>query len=78
MKISMLLPLLLMTLALAACDQGTTRTSEEREETVGTEIARDYNHAMDKARNVETLNFENKDRLDAALEEAEGEPQKKP
>jgi hypothetical protein len=78
MKTSMLLGLVL---ALAACDPGTTTTSEDREqreETVGTEVARDYNNAMDKARNVETLNFENKDRMDAALEEAEGEPQKKP
>jgi len=78
MKTSMLLGLVL---ALAACDPGTTRTSEDREQredTVGTEVARDYNKAMDKARNVETLNFENKDRMDAALEEAEGEPQKKP
>lgn len=78
MKTSMLLGLVL---ALAACDPGTATPADDREqheETVGTEVARDYNNAMDKARNVEALNFENKDRMDAALEEAEGEPQKKP
>ena len=61
----------MLLLALTACGY---EKSEEREgdETVGTEIARDYNNAMDKARNVEDLTFENKDRLDAALEDAEG------
>jgi len=58
-------------LALVAC--GYDKSDDgERDETVGTEIARDYNNAMDKARNVENLTFENKDRLDVAVEDAEG------
>jgi hypothetical protein len=58
-------------MALAACGNSTSGDTE-RDETVGAEIARDYNNAMEKARNVEDLSFENKDRLDAALEDAEG------
>lgn len=73
MKVSLLGATLL---ALAACGSGPD-DAEERE-TVGTEIARDYNNAMDKARNVENLSFENKDRLDAALEDAEGQSRDKP
>jgi hypothetical protein len=60
-----------VSLALAACGTGGSDDAREREETVGTEIARDYNKAMDKARNVETLSFEQKERTDAALDEAE-------
>lgn len=73
MKVSLLSTILL---ALAACGSGPD-DAEERE-TIGAEIARDYNNAMDKARNVETLNLENKDRMDAALEEAEGQSRDKP
>jgi hypothetical protein len=75
MKIFALLPLML---ALAACGSGSSDAANQREETVGTEIANDYNRAMDKARNVESLSFEQKDRMDAALEEAEGDAQQKP
>ena len=66
-----LVPAMLL-LAMTAC--GYDKSDEgERDETVGTEIARDYNNAMDKARNVENLTFENKDRLDGTLEAAEGQ-----
>ncbi len=75
MKISLLL---VLSLASVACGSGSSDDVREREETVGTEIANDYNKAMDKARNVENLSFEQKDRMDAALEEAEGDTHKKP
>ena len=70
--------LLVTVLALGACGSGSSDDDRQREETVGTEVANDYNRAMDKARNVETLSFEQKDRMDAALEEAEGESKRKP
>ena len=65
------------TLMLYACGSGSSdepgdSRNSGRQETVGTEIANDYNNAMDKARNVENLTLEQKNRLDAALEESEG------
>ena len=75
MKTSMLLAFIL---TLVACGSGNSDDSRQRVDTVGTEIANDYNKAMDKARNVETLSFESKDRMDAALDEAEGETRRKP
>ena len=45
--------------------------SGEREETVGKEIADDYNRAMQKARDVEIQLQDSKQRMDAALQEAE-------
>ena len=71
-------PLLALMLALTACGSGNPDDSERHEDTVGKEIADDYNRAMDKARNVENLSFEQKDRMDAALAEAEGDTRKKP
>ena len=50
----------------------------QRDETVGTEIADGYNRQMEKARQVEDLSFEHKDRLDEALEESEGASRKDP
>jgi hypothetical protein len=67
--------LLVLSLAFAGCGSG---ESDEREETVGTEIAAGYNAQMDKARQVEDLSFEHKDRMDAALDEADGNSKKKP
>jgi hypothetical protein len=67
--------LLALSLAFAGCSSG---ESDEREETVGTEIAAGYNAQMDKARQVEDLSFEHKDRMDAALDEAEGNSRKDP
>ncbi len=67
--------LLALSLAFAGCSSG---ESDEREETVGAEIAAGYNQQMEKARQVEDLSFEHKDRMDAALDEAEGNSQKDP
>ena len=44
--------------------------SSSDEETVGKEIAGDYNEAMDKARQVEDDLQEHKDEIDKAVEEA--------
>jgi len=43
--------------------------SDTREETIGKEIADDYNAAMDKAQNVEDLMQEQKEKMDEALKE---------
>ncbi len=67
--------LLALSLVLFGCSSG---ESDEREETVGAEIAAGYNEQMEKARQVEDLSFEHKDRMDAALDEAEGNSKKKP
>lgn len=58
--------LLLLTglLALTAC-------SGEEKDTVGKEIADDYQEALDQAADVERQAQEAKDRVDAALNEAE-------
>ncbi|GEM_PF-2428323 len=58
--------LLLLTglLALAAC-------SGEDQDTAGKEIADDYQQALDRAADVERQAQEAKDRVDAALDEAE-------
>ena len=70
-----ILLLLALSLAFVGCSSG---ESDEPEETVGAEIAAGYNAQMDKARQVEDLSFEHKDRMDAALDEAEGSAKKKP
>ena len=67
--------LLALSLVLFGCGSG---EPDESEETVGTEIAAGYNAQMEKARQVEDLSFEHKDRMDAALDEAEGSSKKKP
>lgn len=71
-----LLPLVTI-LALCACGSGGSndrieQRETERQDTVGTEIANGYNNAMDKARDVENLTLEQKNRLDAALDDSEG------
>ncbi len=55
-------------LTLVACGSD---EPEEREPTIGTEIAEEYNEAMDKAREVENQVMEQKEKIDAALKEAE-------
>jgi hypothetical protein len=67
--------LLALCLAFTGCS---SEEPEEREETVGAEIAAGYNNQMEKARQVEDLSFEHKDRMDAALDEAEGNSRKDP
>ena len=47
---------------------------EERAPTVGKEIADDFNSSMDRARQVEEQALQQKQKIDAALKEAEGDP----
>jgi len=63
-----ILLLLLGLLALSAC---TSEETEEVRDTVGKQVADDYNAAMDKARNVENELLEQKKKMDDALQEAE-------
>jgi hypothetical protein len=63
-----ILTMLAFALTLVACGSD---EPEEREPTIGTEIAEDYNEAMDKAREVENQVMEQKEKIDAALKEAE-------
>ena len=75
MKITLLAALVL---SMTACSPGSSGSVATKDETIGAEVARDYNNAMNKARNVENLTFESKDRTDAALDEAEGATRQKP
>lgn len=75
MRISLLSVLAML---LVACGVGGDENAKEQDQTVGAEIANDYNRALDKARNVENLSLEAKDRMDAALEEAEGTDKDRP
>ena len=59
---------LLGLLALSGC---TSEETEEVRDTVGKQVADDYNAAMDKARNVEDELLEQKKKMDDALQEAE-------
>ena len=63
-----ILTMLAVALTLLACGSD---EPQEREPTIGTEIAEDYNEAMDKAREVENQVMEQKEKIDAALQEAE-------
>ena len=70
--------LLLACLTLVACgssdnDSSDNGSSDENSsgDTVGAEIAEDFNNAMDKAQNVEDLLQESKENLDEALEDSE-------
>jgi hypothetical protein len=58
--------LILAMLLLAAC------SDKPAGDTVGKEIADDYQQSLDKARAVEEQAQDAKDRVDAALEEADG------
>lgn len=75
MRISLLLAVASL---LVACGAGRNENAKEPEETIGAEIANDYNKAMDKARDIENLSLEAKDRMDAAVEEAQGTRKDKP
>ena len=63
-----ILTMLAIALVLVACSSD---ESEEAKPTVGKEIADDYNRAMDKAREVENQVMEQKQKIDAALKDAE-------
>lgn len=69
------LSLLVLFTVLFACGGG---EPVEPAETVGQEIADGYNAALDKAREVEQLAIEQKERLDAALDAANGDAKKDP
>jgi len=68
--------LLLATVALAIAACGGGSSSDEAEDgdndTVGAEIAEDYNRQMDKAADVEAQLLESKKNIDAAVDDAEG------
>ena len=64
--------LLFMSVLLFACG-GETSDDESDGETIGAEIADDYNNAMDKAKDLEDQIQQSKDDIDAALEDAEDE-----
>jgi len=55
-------------LVLSGC---TSEDTEEARDTVGKQIADDYNASMDKARNVEDELLQQKQKMDDALQEAE-------
>jgi hypothetical protein len=74
-----ILTMIVLTLTLVACGSDesaddTTEVVEERAPTVGKVIADDYNRAMDRAREVENKVMEQKRKIDAALNEAENDP----
>jgi hypothetical protein len=62
--------LVLTSLLLAACNSEPAEVPAER--SVGTEIAEDYNEMLDEAAAVEDTAEAAKQRLDEALDEAEG------
>ena len=67
--------MLSMGLMLVGCG-GDTSEDESADsapgDTVGAEIAEDFNKSMDKAREVEEILQDSKESIDAALEEADG------
>jgi hypothetical protein len=74
MKYPLLITGLAFSALLAACGGSSDdeNADDESGETIGAEIASDYNTAMDKARNVEDQLLENKENIDEAVEEADG------
>lgn len=74
MKQTLLLVGLVLAVMLVACGESSEdkNADDGSGETIGAEIASDYNTAMDKARNVEDQLLENKTDIDEAVEEADG------
>jgi hypothetical protein len=66
-----ILTMLAVALTLVACSSDESTNIEEREPTVGKEIADDYNRQLEKARAVEDQVMEQKRKIDEALEAAE-------
>ncbi len=66
-----ILTMLAIAITLVACGSDEATNTEEREPTVGKEIADDYNRQLDKARAVEDQAMQQKQKLDEALEAAE-------
>ncbi len=67
-----ILTMLAIALTLVACGSDEATETEEREPTVGKEIADDYNRQLEEARAVEELAMQQKQKMDEALREAEG------
>jgi len=61
----------ILSMFIFACSSDEPDKLEERAETIGKEIADDYNQALDRAKEVELKLQEQKDAIDKALEEAE-------
>lgn len=67
------------TLFLAACDTNESDSVRSNEqETVGSQIADDYNRQMDRARNVEIELQDKMERVEDALREADSQAAKDP
>ena len=66
-----ILTMLAIAITLVACGSDEATKTDEREPTVGKEIADDYNRQLDKARAVEDQAMQQKQKLDEALEAAE-------
>ncbi len=61
----------ILSMLVFACSSDEPEELEERAETIGKEIADDYNQALDRAKEVELKLQEQKEAIDKALEEAE-------
>ena len=70
-----ILTMLAVVLTLIAWSSENSAEPEEREPTVGKEIADDYNRQLDKARAVEDQVMQQKQKIDEALQEAESRPE---
>ena len=69
--------LILISLVISACSSGDSNADADRDETVGAEIANDYNRQMQRARDVELQLDAQKRDLDAAIE-ASDQPRRDP
>ncbi len=67
-----ILTMLALALMLVACGSDKSEEAVEAEPTVGKEIADEYNRALDKARAVEDQAMQQKQKIDEALKQAEG------
>ncbi len=65
--------LLAISLTFVACGGSSDDSSEEsKNDTVGAEIAEDFNRSMDRAKDVEQKLLDSKTNIDEALKNAEG------
>ena len=65
------LTMIVVAMTFAACGSEKPAEPEEREPTVGKEIADDYNRQLEKARAVEDQAMQQKQKIDEALKQAE-------
>jgi len=61
----------ILSMFVLACSSDKPEEVEERTETIGKEIADNYNQALDRAKDVEAKLQEQKEAIDKALQEAE-------